>query len=60
MRVPIYVAMEVKEMGRLRNGVPVYIDKYALEADGIIVVNRIKPHTDFKAEIESGLAGGLS
>jgi len=36
-------------------GVPVYIDKYALEADGIIVVNRVKPHTDFKAEIESGL-----
>ena len=55
MGVPIYATMEVEEIGRLRNGVPVYIDKYALKADGIIVVNRVKPHTDFKAEIESGL-----
>jgi hypothetical protein len=35
--------------------VPVFIDKNASEADGIIVINRIKPHTKFKAPIESGL-----
>jgi len=36
-------------------GVPVYVDKMALESDGIIVVNRVKPHTEFKDRIESGL-----
>jgi len=52
---PIRATMEVDEIGRLENGVPVYVDRNALKADGIIVVNRIKPHTDFKGEIESGL-----
>ena len=52
---PIRATMEVDEIGRLENGVPVYIDRNALKADGIIVVNRVKPHTDFKGEIESGL-----
>jgi len=52
---PIVSSMEVEEVGRLENGAPVYVDKKALEADGIIVVNRVKPHTDFKGKIESGL-----
>jgi len=52
---PIRATMEVEEIGRLENGVPVYVDRNALKADGIIVVNRVKPHTDFKGEIESGL-----
>ncbi|MEM3716636.1 MAG: lactate racemase domain-containing protein [Candidatus Bathyarchaeia archaeon] len=52
---PIQATMEVKEVGRLSNGAPVYVDKAAANADGIIVVNRIKPHTDFKGRIESGL-----
>ena len=52
---PIRATMEVDEIGRLENGVPVYVDRNALKADGIIVVNRVKPHTDFKGEIESGL-----
>jgi hypothetical protein len=47
--------MEVEEVGRLDNGVPVYLDKEALSSDGIVVVNRVKPHTAFKAEYESGL-----
>lgn len=34
---------------------PVYIDKYASEADGIILFNRIKPHTSFRGNYESGL-----
>ena len=55
MRVPIRATMEVDEIGRLENGVPVYVDRNALKADGIIIVNRVKPHTDFKGEIESGL-----
>jgi len=52
---PIRATMEVDEIGRLENGVPVYVDRNALKAEGIIVVNRVKPHTDFKGEIESGL-----
>ncbi len=52
---PIYASMEVEEVGRLENGAPVYVDRIALKSDGIIVVNRIKPHTDFKGRIESGL-----
>jgi hypothetical protein len=52
---PIEASMEVKEMGRLDNGMPVYVSKAAVSADAIIVVARVKPHTDFKDEIESGL-----
>jgi len=52
---PIHSSMEVNEVGRLENGTPVYIDRNALKADGIIIVGRVKPHTDFKGEIESGL-----
>jgi hypothetical protein len=47
--------MEVVEIGRTEDDVPVFIDKLAWEADHIVVVNRIKPHTKFKAPIESGL-----
>ncbi len=52
---PIKATMEVDFVGRLGNGNPVYVDRNALKADGIIVVGRVKPHTDFKGEIESGL-----
>ena len=55
MGVPIQATMDVVELGRLKNGLPVYFDKYAFRADGIIVVNRVKVHTVFKAKIESGL-----
>jgi hypothetical protein len=52
---PIRSSMEVDEVGRLSSGTPVYVDRNALKANGIIVVGRVKPHTDFKGEIESGL-----
>jgi hypothetical protein len=53
---PIVSSMEVKEIGRTNFGTPVMIDKNICEqADKVIVVNRIKPHTDFDHEIESGL-----
>jgi hypothetical protein len=60
MGVPIKASMEVVELGRLENGLPIYFDKIAYNADGIIVVNRVKVHTAFKAEIESGLHKMLS
>lgn len=60
MGVPIKASMETVELGQLENDLPVYFDKIAYNADGIIVVNRIKVHTAFKAEIESGLHKMLS
>jgi len=52
---PVVSSMEVVEIGKLSDGMPVVIDRHALNSDGIIVINRIKPHTSYKAEIESGL-----
>jgi hypothetical protein len=48
-------SMEVVKLDELPNGLPVYIDKYASEADGIVVLNRIKPHTAFRGPVESGI-----
>lgn len=55
MGAPIFATMEVVEIGSTSSGMPVYLDAYAAEADGIIVVGRVKPHTDFRSSIESGL-----
>ena len=52
---PIVSSMDVVEIGKSRFGFPVMVSKPAAEADGIIVVNRIKPHTEFEGPIESGL-----
>ena len=55
VKAPVLSSMETKEIGKTEDGVPVFIDKHAHSADHIIVVNRIKSHTKFKAPIESGL-----
>ena len=52
---PIKASMETVQVGQTEDGVPVFFDKYAFEADHVAVVGRIKPHTDFVGEIESGL-----
>jgi hypothetical protein len=52
---PIISSMEVVEISKTEDNVPVFIDRNAAQADWIVVVNRIKPHTKFKAQIESGL-----
>lgn len=48
-------SMEVIEIGKLPNGLPVYVDKIASGADGIVVINRVKPHTAFRGKVESGI-----
>ncbi|MEH7247316.1 lactate racemase domain-containing protein [Neobacillus niacini] len=53
-------SMEVVKLGELPNGLPVYVDKYASEADGIIVINRVKPHTAFRGPVESGIMKMIS
>lgn len=55
MGVPIKSSMETVVIGKSPEGKPVSIDKYAHEADGIIVAARVKPHTAFRGTYESGL-----
>jgi hypothetical protein len=56
MGVPIRASMETVEIGRTSAGVPVFCAREALEAEGLIVVNRVKPHTDFEStRLGSGL-----
>ncbi|NVM01283.1 MAG: DUF2088 domain-containing protein, partial [Candidatus Helarchaeota archaeon] len=52
---PIVCSTAVVEIGRNSYGMPVYFDKIALNSDGIIPVNRIKSHTDFRSIIGSGV-----
>ena len=55
MGCPILSSMETVELGFVENDVPVWIDKNAYQADAIIPVGRVKPHTDFRGPVESGL-----
>lgn len=48
-------SMDVVELGRTASGCPVFFDRIASHADAVFVVNRVKVHTRFKAEHESGL-----
>ena len=57
MEVPIKASMDVVKIGEINDDAhtPVYCDKYAAEADGIVLFNKVKPHTDFKGYVESGI-----
>ncbi len=52
---PIVSNMDVVEVGVAANGMPVYVNKVVSEADAILITNRIKPHTSFRNQWESGL-----
>lgn len=52
---PVKAGTDCALIGYTGDGSPVYIDRYAAEADGIVLVNRIKPHTAFRGPYESGL-----
>jgi hypothetical protein len=54
MGCPVRATMEVVQVGEALDH-PVHLDRFAAEADWIGIVNRVKPHTDFKGSIESGL-----
>ena len=54
MGCPVRGTMDVVQVGEAL-GMPVWLDRFAAEANWIGVVNRVKPHTDFKGSIESGL-----
>jgi hypothetical protein len=51
---PIKATMDVVSMGEV-NDIPIFLDKMAHSAAGLVLVNRIKPHTDFGGPTESGL-----
>ena len=55
MGAPVRSSMEVVEIDH--TGLPnrVYMDQYAWSSGGVILINRVKPHTDFRGDIESGL-----
>ena len=57
---PIRASMATAKIGTTPNGLPVYAAQEALKADGLIVVNRIKQHTDFTGDYESGLVKMLA
>ena len=52
---PIVSDMETVVLGENRIGLPIRFDRNAYEADGIVLLNRIKPHTSFTGQYESGL-----
>jgi hypothetical protein len=51
---PVRATMETVKLGETPAGVAVYMDRNAYEADSVVVVNRIKPHTAFRGNVESG------
>ena len=52
---PIRSSLEVVRIGETEDHLAVYLDKLASEADHIVLINRIKKHTEFEHEFESGL-----
>ncbi|EIW20170.1 protein of unknown function [Pelosinus fermentans] len=55
MGVPVDASIDVETIGEFEPGSPIYVCKSALEADGIVIIPRIKPHTCFRGPIESGI-----
>jgi hypothetical protein len=60
MGVPVKATMDTTIVGNLDDGTPVHMDRFAAEAEGIVVINRIKPHTAFRGATESGVTKMLS
>lgn len=52
---PVKATMDVVELGKTADGLPVFLDRYAAEADHVVPLNRIKAHTDFNGSVESGV-----
>ncbi|MBW1896632.1 MAG: DUF2088 domain-containing protein, partial [Deltaproteobacteria bacterium] len=57
---PIRAGGDPKQIGALEVGIPILMDKHAAEADHLVVINRVKPHTKFHGPVESGLTKMLT
>ena len=55
MGVPVETSMEVERIGEAPGSGEVVFSRAALRADAVVVVNRIKPHTDFSGTLGSGI-----
>jgi hypothetical protein len=55
MGCPVRSSLDVIPLGRTPEGIEAFLDKHAAQSDGIMLVGRIKQHTDFMGRIESGL-----
>jgi hypothetical protein len=55
MGVEVRTDMETLVLGTSPIGLPIYFDQNADEADGVVLLNRVKPHTDFRSDHESGI-----
>ena len=55
MGCPIRSSLEVISLRHTPEGIEAFLDKHASQSDGIMLVGRIKQHTDFAGKIESGL-----
>ena len=55
MGCEVHSSMEVVQIGETPTGIPVFCDAGAFNSDGIVLVNRVKIHTDFHGPTESGL-----
>jgi Lactate racemase N-terminal domain len=53
--VPIHASMEVEQLGVTPDQTPVFFSSEALRADAVVVINRVKPHTDFAGNLGSGI-----
>ena len=60
LQVPVDADMAVAEIDQLECGMPVYFARTALDADYVVLINRVKPHTKFRAPVESGLCKMLT
>ncbi|SHM25287.1 protein of unknown function [Caldanaerovirga acetigignens] len=52
---PVISNLDVEYLGDTEEGIPVYTSLDALNSDAVILINRVKPHTSFRGDIESGL-----
>lgn len=52
---PIRSSMDTVRLGETASGMPVHVDRNAFGADAVVVVNRVKKHTDITSTVESGL-----
>ena len=60
VHAPVVSSMETIVLGRIDNGAEVFVSKDVAETDHVVVINRIKPHTAFRSDVESGLCKMLA
>ncbi|MCF8039561.1 MAG: nickel-dependent lactate racemase [Desulfohalobiaceae bacterium] len=57
---PVVSSMEVQSLGKTESGAEAFLARDVLEADHLMLINRVKPHTAFRSSVESGLCKMLA